>query len=884
MDPFIVSPLRQWKLETTYDNSGQRCHQQPSGDECWRPIKRLGNGSFGDVWQELCVSGPSQNAVRAVKHLHKRQAKSSEMSRRELDALVTFSDPKTAEHKQYRDHFVQFLGWFDDANCFYLAMELLEYGDLQKYITAPFPEPEAASIVAQVAQALQYMHRNNFVHRDIKPLNILVSSPGPSWHVKVADFGIAKKVDGTALGTHNIGTPGYIAPELYGDSADKYTAAVDVWSLGAVAFCLRTCFPPFRSVNHLLDYARNHGVEFPIEPLCDSSAWCMNFVHVTMADVPQRRLTMERVLAHKWLSGQSGWRESVVLGGSSATGSGTFSLSPLNAWSNTYSSPAMQQERSLSPATPLTEPEPTLLPLPSHLSSLQQASRSQLADGIANLAVAGDEQGNDNNTEDTTSAAPSNEESFLIDLAREHCEQGQYDWGEKLWAKILELRRQKLGTNHQETLDALESLAMAYHEQKKYEEAGQASKELVRARKEALGDMHPDTMNALQSLSEIYAKEKKFKEAEEVATELVGLRRASSGSQNQDMIHALHILAEVYCQEKKFREAEPFAAEVASLRQKTLGPMDPATIRAMRGLAYIYNQQGKYEDAQYINVHTLQPETKGTRVHLSTPTQRLHDKVAESKDTGKAPDGHQKIRLSIIGAHGLRRTGIFSRARIPFPYAVVCVNGDKIFLTVLGTDALNPPRHWNEYTDFAVNKDTNVDISIHNMNKKGDEYIGHFDFRVGDTIDLAHEVNSEFQLPISKAARSSAFPLTEDVLVTLTRDLTVYKGKGKAGKVKFRICSIDRLRREAPQPSKQLTGSTELPSSTADDREAFDDRITITGPAGSTELSSSTADDREAFDDRITIIGPAERRPGAPMRWDGQMDKDTLYNELWYKV
>lgn len=49
-------------------------------------------------------------------------------------------------------------------------MEFLEFGDLQKFITAPFPEPEAASIVAQVGQALQYMHRKSFVHRDIKPL------------------------------------------------------------------------------------------------------------------------------------------------------------------------------------------------------------------------------------------------------------------------------------------------------------------------------------------------------------------------------------------------------------------------------------------------------------------------------------------------------------------------------------------------------------------------------------------------------------------------------------------------------------------------------------------------------------------------------------------
>jgi serine/threonine protein kinase len=135
--------------------------------------------------------------------------------------------------------------------------------------------------------------------------NILVSCLGPEWHVKVADFGIAKNVNGTNLDTLGMGTIGYTAPEqLWGDSSNPYTSAVDVWSLGAVAFRMVTGLPPFPTIPHLMKYARDHKTHFPIRLLGASSGFCMNFALGTMAEAPERRLTIEEVLAHDWLSMQ----------------------------------------------------------------------------------------------------------------------------------------------------------------------------------------------------------------------------------------------------------------------------------------------------------------------------------------------------------------------------------------------------------------------------------------------------------------------------------------------------------------------------------------------------------------------------------------------------
>ena len=97
MDPFLSDNLQAWRLETRREANGDRCHRSMFGPEYWRPLRHLGNGTFGDVWLEHCLAGPSCNALRAVKHIRKRHADFSKPSRRELEALITFSDTRVPE-------------------------------------------------------------------------------------------------------------------------------------------------------------------------------------------------------------------------------------------------------------------------------------------------------------------------------------------------------------------------------------------------------------------------------------------------------------------------------------------------------------------------------------------------------------------------------------------------------------------------------------------------------------------------------------------------------------------------------------------------------------------------------------------------------------------
>jgi hypothetical protein len=134
----------------------------------------------------------------------------------------------------------------------YIVMEYLQgqtLGQLMKSVV-PLPEADALKIGSRICDALQYMHENNVIHRDLKPDNIMIArSPQGGPLVKVVDFGIAKasssdaqKVTKTGL---VVGTPEYMSPEQL--AGDKLDGRSDIYSLGLVAFNCLTGLLPFPS-------------------------------------------------------------------------------------------------------------------------------------------------------------------------------------------------------------------------------------------------------------------------------------------------------------------------------------------------------------------------------------------------------------------------------------------------------------------------------------------------------------------------------------------------------------------------------------------------------------------------------------------------------------
>lgn len=132
----------------------------------------------------------------------------------------------------------------EQGGIYYIVMEYLEGVILAELIRqqGPLPLQRVAHIAQQVASALDYAHGQGFIHRDIKPGNVIV---GPGDHATLTDFGIVKAAEGTTLTRTGmmIGTPQYMSPEQIQGREIDYRA--DIYSLGIVCYEMLTGRVPF---------------------------------------------------------------------------------------------------------------------------------------------------------------------------------------------------------------------------------------------------------------------------------------------------------------------------------------------------------------------------------------------------------------------------------------------------------------------------------------------------------------------------------------------------------------------------------------------------------------------------------------------------------------
>ncbi|HSV51363.1 MAG TPA: serine/threonine-protein kinase [Burkholderiaceae bacterium] len=201
--------------------------------------KELGKGAMGVVY---LGKDPKIGRVVAIKTL----ALSQEFEGEELEDARQrfFREAETAGRLQHQN-IVTIFDAGEEHDLAYIAMEFLKGRDLVEFCRGGslLPVPTVLSIVARVAEALDYAHRQNVVHRDIKPANIMYELESDT--VKVTDFGIARITDSSKTKTGLVlGTPSFMSPEQL--AGKKVDGRSDLYSLGVMLFQMLTGVLPFR--------------------------------------------------------------------------------------------------------------------------------------------------------------------------------------------------------------------------------------------------------------------------------------------------------------------------------------------------------------------------------------------------------------------------------------------------------------------------------------------------------------------------------------------------------------------------------------------------------------------------------------------------------------
>ncbi len=201
----------------------------------YRVEKLLGEGGFGLVY---LAQDEQLNRPVAVKVPHAKLISKPE------DAEAYLAEARTVASLDHPGIVpVHDVGSTEDCPC-YVVSKFIQGTDLAtKLKLQRLQYREAAELVATVADALHYAHKQGLVHRDVKPGNILIGNDGKPY---VVDFGLALREENIGKGPKYAGTPAYMSPEQARGEGHRVDGRSDVFSLGVVFYELLAGRQPFR--------------------------------------------------------------------------------------------------------------------------------------------------------------------------------------------------------------------------------------------------------------------------------------------------------------------------------------------------------------------------------------------------------------------------------------------------------------------------------------------------------------------------------------------------------------------------------------------------------------------------------------------------------------
>lgn len=247
----------------------------------------MGRGKFGRVY---LAKERNTGYIVAIKLLIKSELLKHNMQHqvlREIEIQTHLSHP----------HILPLLTYFSDDKRIYLVLEFAAKGELYRYLQNQpqhrLTEEVSAKFIDQVADAIDYCHRNRVIHRDIKPENLLLLANGD---IMLADFGWSVHAPSSKRKTM-CGTVDYLPPEMIENRI--YNEKVDHWCVGVLAYEFIVGKPPFETSSQSATFDRIKKIDVHYPSFMSDLA--KDLISKLLKYNPNERLPMPEVRNHEWI-------------------------------------------------------------------------------------------------------------------------------------------------------------------------------------------------------------------------------------------------------------------------------------------------------------------------------------------------------------------------------------------------------------------------------------------------------------------------------------------------------------------------------------------------------------------------------------------------------
>uniref|UniRef100_UPI00398F6C55 myosin light chain kinase, smooth muscle isoform X2 n=1 Tax=Pristiophorus japonicus TaxID=55135 RepID=UPI00398F6C55 len=258
--------------------------------EYYEILEKIGTGKFGQVFK---LVEKKTRKVWAGKFFKAFSAKDKENVRQEISIMNCLHHPKL----------VQCVDAFESRSDIVMVLEIVSGGELfERIIDEDFEltERECIQYMQQINEGVQFIHKQEIVHLDLKPENIMcVNKTGA--RIKLIDFGLARRLESTSSLKVLFGTPEFVAPEVINYEPIGYPT--DMWSIGVICYILVSGLSPFMgdNDNETLANVTSATWDFDDDAFNEISDDAKDFIDSLLKKDMKQRLNCDQCLEHKWL-------------------------------------------------------------------------------------------------------------------------------------------------------------------------------------------------------------------------------------------------------------------------------------------------------------------------------------------------------------------------------------------------------------------------------------------------------------------------------------------------------------------------------------------------------------------------------------------------------